>query len=147
MLFDSRHASARLFGRLCIYADSSRLSRSFLTVAERIIKDILFSCRMCGDCTLSDSTYLCPQSGCPKKLVNGPCGGSNNSRCEVFPDRRCFYVRVYMRCDRKTTISSLAAKPILQPKNWALEQESSWINHFRQKGRHCPETDSKPPQA
>jgi len=102
---------------------------------------------MCGDCTLSDSTYLCPQSGCPKKLVNGPCGGSNNSRCEVFPDRRCFYVRVYMRCDRKTTISSLAAKPILQPKNWALEQESSWINHFRQKGRHCPETDSKPPQA
>lgn len=147
LLFDSRHASARLFGRLCIYADSSRLSRSFLTVAERIIKDILFSCRMCGDCTLSDSTYLCPQSGCPKKLVNGPCGGSNNSRCEVFPDRRCFYVRVYMRCDRKTTISSLAAKPILQPKNWALEQGSSWINHFRQKGRHCPETDSKPPQA
>ncbi|MCI5220709.1 MAG: hypothetical protein D3914_16335, partial [Candidatus Electrothrix sp. LOE2] len=29
--------------------------------------------------------FLCPQWHCPKRLTNGPCGGSNEGRCEVHP--------------------------------------------------------------
>lgn len=145
LLFDNNKATARLFGHFCLFCDKRQTTRRLLTALERILKDILFSCRMCGDCTLSSSTYLCPQSGCPKKLVNGPCGGSRNTRCEVFPDRTCFYVRVYKRLEQKTTLLSLATKTILQPKDWTLELSSSWINHFRfeQENPHCPTRSKK----
>ncbi len=131
LLFDNSKISAKLFGRFCLLCDKARLPRNILTTGENYIKKILFSCRMCGDCTLQASTYLCPQSQCPKRLVNGPCGGSNHGRCEVFPDRLCLYVRVYKRLEPETTIKHLGAENILQPKDWALEQSSSWINHFK----------------
>ncbi len=133
LLFSETNPLSRLFAAFCRFCDRHTISRRLLTFPERLIKEILFNCRMCGDCTLSESTYLCPQSGCPKRLVNGPCGGSDNGRCEVFPERRCFYVRVYQRLDRKTTLAGLADMPILPPKDWALEQTSSWINYFKGK--------------
>ncbi len=131
LLFSKTNPFSLLFAAFCRLCDQHDISRRILTFSERLIKEILFNCRMCGDCTLSESTYLCPQSGCPKKLVNGPCGGSDNGRCEVFPERRCFYVRMYQRLDRKTTLAELADMPILPPKDWSLEQTSSWINYFK----------------
>ncbi len=131
LLFDRKKPVARAFGGFCKFCDRYHFSRSLFTGGEKIIKEILFGCRMCGDCTLSESTYLCPQSGCPKKLINGPCGGSRNMTCEVYPDRLCFYVRVYRRVDPKTSIPDLGTHPPLPPKNWALEQSSSWINYFQ----------------
>ena len=140
LLFEQKNITAQLFGKVCLFCASKPLLNRLLTGTEWIIKAILFSCRMCGDCTLSHSTYLCPQSGCPKKLVNGPCGGSSNGRCEVFPDRFCFYVRVYNRLDQSCTLDHLGEQPVLQPKDWALEQSSSWINHFKQPHPRCPQT-------
>ena len=131
LFFDRGARGGKLFGALCLACDRYRFSRSLLTVLEKFIKGLLFRCRMCGDCTLAESTYLCPQSGCPKRLVNGPCGGSRNGRCEVFADRSCFYVRVYRRLDPGTGINELAERPLLPPKDWALEHSSSWINYFR----------------
>ena len=131
LLFSQTNPLSRLFAAFCRLCGHHAISRRLLTITERLIKEILFDCRMCGDCTLSESTYLCPQSGCPKKLVNGPCGGSNGGRCEVFPERHCFYVRVYRRLDPDTTLDDLAKAPILPPKDWALEHSSSWINYFQ----------------
>jgi len=122
--------SSRLFGRFCLFCDKTRTRRFWINIIERCIKGLLFYCRMCGDCTLPESTYLCPQAGCPKKLLNGPCGGSRNMACEVHPDRRCFWVRVYNRLDPDTTLEELGNQPELPPKNWALDQTSSWINYF-----------------
>lgn len=134
---------ARIFSRFSIFCDRYRISRTLFTLAERIIKEILFNCRMCGDCTISESAYLCPQSGCPKTLINGPCGGSRNMQCEVFPDRLCFYVRVYLRLDRKSSIHSLGAQPILPPKDWALQNSSSWINYFQGRDHTGGRIDNK----
>ena len=142
LLFSQTNPLAGLFAAFCRLCDRHTISRRLLTFTERLIKEILFNCRMCGDCTLSESTYLCPQSGCPKKLVNGPCGGSANGRCEVFPDRRCFYVRVYLRLNPDTTVDDLGGAAILPPKDWALEYSSSWINYFQ--GRdHTTEKDDQ----
>ncbi len=110
--------------------------RRFYTFFEHLIKKILFRCRMCGDCTLAESSYLCPQSGCPKRMINGPCGGSSNGFCEVYPEERlCFWVRAYQRgiepdCNH---INGLESIP---PKDWSLNTTSSWLNFFS--GRdHC----------
>ncbi|NOQ46578.1 MAG: hypothetical protein GQ559_07890, partial [Desulfobulbaceae bacterium] len=71
----------------------------------------------------------------------GPCGGSNNRACEVYPDRLCFWVRVYERLDRSTTIQSLGDTPSMPPKDWSLDRSSSWINYFS--GRDHTSVDSK----
>jgi methylenetetrahydrofolate reductase (NADPH) len=130
LLFSKTNPISQGFGRLCRLFDKKTILEKTFTTCEKITKEILFSCRMCGDCTLSESTYLCPQSGCPKKLVNGPCGGSNNDCCEVFKDKTCFFVRVYHRLNKSLTVGELADQPVLPPKDWALEGTSSWINFF-----------------
>ncbi len=136
LLFSRSSWSGRLFGRFCLWCGERTLLRTLLTRGERLIKTILFGCRMCGDCTLAESTYLCPQSGCPKKLTNGPCGGSRDRRCEVHPERLCFWVRVYGRLARESTVESLGKAPSLPPKDWSLDQTSSWINYFAGRDHH-----------
>lgn len=136
LLFSPPNPSSRLFGRLCRFCAETRTRTSVLRTLERLIKVFLFYCRMCGDCTLSSSTYLCPQSGCPKRLLNGPCGGSRHGACEVFPDRNCFWVRVYHRLEPATGLEQLSTLPYLAPKDWALDQTSSWINFFCGRDHH-----------
>lgn len=121
---------SRIFGRICLFCDKTRLRTSILRTLERWLKGLLFYCKMCGDCTLAESTYICPQAGCPKNLLNGPCGGSRNMTCEVFPDRYCFWVRVYNRVESTATVERLGKTAYLPPKNWALDQTSSWINFY-----------------
>lgn len=136
MLFTPTNISSRLFGSLCRFCSRTRFRTALLRSFEKVIKDILFYCKMCGDCTLAESTYLCPQSGCPKKLLNGPCGGSRNMTCEVFPERYCFWVRVYKRLPPETTVDKLGSSAAMTPKNWALDQTSSWINYYLGKDHH-----------
>ena len=70
-----------------------------MTEIEYWIKFISSRCRRCGDCTLAELAFLCPQSQCPKFLFNGQCGGSSEGWREVFPGRKrkCIYVRAYER--------------------------------------------------
>ena len=44
-------------------------------------------CLGCGSCVLSDFGGICPITRCAKRLLNGPCGGSTEERCEVDPDQ------------------------------------------------------------
>ena len=46
---------------------------------------------------LGQTGGICPISRCAKSLVNGPCGGSKNGRCEVNPDNPCAWVEIYNR--------------------------------------------------
>ena len=43
-------------------------------------------CRRCGDCTLAEMAFLCPQSQCPKFLFNGQCGGSSGAGAKYSRD-------------------------------------------------------------
>ncbi len=137
LLFSGTNPVSQGFSKLCRLCDKYHLTKKIFTTCEKITKEIIFSCKMCGDCTLSESTYLCPQSGCPKQLVNGPCGGSKNGYCEVFKDQPCFYIKVYRRLDKSLTINDLADQPDLPPKDWALEESSSWINFFLKRDHHA----------
>ena len=130
LLFTDKHITGRLFARFCLFCAKGEYRYNFLLRLEKIFKHLVYNCQMCGDCTLSHSAFLCPQWHCPKRLVNGPCGGSNQGRCEVHPERFCFWVRVYNRLDRRTALASPAARPHLPPKDWQREQTSSWVNFF-----------------
>ena len=54
-------------------------------------------CRMCGDCVLGSTGGICPITQCAKSLVNGPCGGQKNGKCEVNPENDCAWIKIYER--------------------------------------------------
>lgn len=60
------------------------------------VADCMFEalCSMCGECNVGMFAGLCPKSGCPKSQVNGPCGGSNDGKCEVG-ERDCIWIKIY----------------------------------------------------
>ncbi len=107
-----------------------RISRLLLW-GENIIKIPVFGCQRCGECLLSSTAYICCQR-CPKRLRNGPCGGTDErGHCEVFPERKCVWYRIYKRSKWLHTKQTLY--PVKQIHNWDLEGSSAWLNVFRKR--------------
>ncbi len=52
-------------------------------------------CRMCGNCEIGHTAGICPITKCAKSLVNGPCGGQKNGKCEVNPENDCAWILIY----------------------------------------------------
>ena len=103
----------------------------FLDHGEHVLKFLMFGCQHCGDCTLAELAFACPQSGCAKYLLNGACGGSRDGWCEVYPGRkRCLYVRIYERLLESGTVERLKTG-LVPPRNWALNNSSSWVNFYQ----------------
>ena len=66
-----------------------------ITPIEKIVKETLFDCKMCGNCILS-STGMSRPMNCPKDIRNGPCGGvREDGGCEVIHDMPCVWVLAY----------------------------------------------------
>ncbi|MCD8198364.1 MAG: methylenetetrahydrofolate reductase C-terminal domain-containing protein [Lachnospiraceae bacterium] len=57
------------------------------------------ACHLCGDCLLGTTGGICPITRCAKSLVNGPCGGAKNGKCEVNPENDCAWVLIYKRLE------------------------------------------------
>jgi len=54
-------------------------------------------CAMCGNCTIAEFGGVCPTAQCPKNLLNGPCGGSMDGKCEVDREKDCVWELIYKR--------------------------------------------------
>jgi ferredoxin len=54
-------------------------------------------CTQCGTCVLGETGGICPVTSCHKGLVNGPCGGTNNGKCEIDPEKDCAWTLIYNR--------------------------------------------------
>ncbi|MFC2002146.1 methylenetetrahydrofolate reductase C-terminal domain-containing protein [Chloroflexota bacterium] len=54
-------------------------------------------CDQCGQCILGETAGICPITMCHKGLVNGPCGGTNNGKCEVDKEKDCAWTLIYQR--------------------------------------------------
>jgi len=109
--------------------EASGPARAAFTGAERAAKQVLFGCRMCGQCALPVTGYVCPM-GCPKELRNGPCGGVGaDGSCEVYPDRRCVWVDAYERAASagRTADLHLLHRPA-DNRRWGT---SSWLNYWQ----------------
>jgi ferredoxin len=73
-------------------------------------------CSACGTCVLSEYGGICPITRCAKRLLNGPCGGSREDRCEVAPDKQCAWQLIYNRLKDIGQLDRL--KKIAPIKNW-----------------------------
>jgi ferredoxin len=54
-------------------------------------------CQGCGECVLGLTGGICPIARCSKRLLNGPCGGSTNGKCEVDPSIDCAWQLIWDR--------------------------------------------------
>ena len=75
-----------------------------------------YNCEQCGECYLNYTGGLCPVALCSKNLLNGPCGGSQNGKCEVDPDMPCVWQQIYDRLSRLGQLETLDR--LGPPKNW-----------------------------
>ncbi len=73
-------------------------------------------CAACGSCVLHQFGGICPVTRCAKRMLNGPCGGSREDRCEVRPDRQCAWQLIYKRLKDIGQLDRL--KQIELPKDW-----------------------------
>ena len=66
------------------------------------------ACKMCGDCVLGTTGGICPITQCAKSLVNGPCGGQKNGKCEVNPENDCAWIQIYKRLEQLGQLDKLS---------------------------------------
>ena len=74
-------------------------------------------CAGCGSCVLDKTAGLCPIARCSKRLFNGPCGGSQNGKCEIDPNLDCVWHLIYNRLKGLNQLERL--EEILSVKDWS----------------------------
>ncbi len=97
--------------------------RKLLAFTERKIKGPLFGCRMCGNCLLQETAFICPME-CPKGVRNGPCGGSTRECCYVDKTRPCIWYKIYERAFNMKREEMLLE--VLPPIDWNKAGTETW---------------------
>lgn len=96
---------------------------------EHISKVVLYDCMDCGDCGLYACAYTCPMMQCPKCQRNGPCGGSYDGWCEVYPgERHCVWYKAYYRLKDFGEEAQLGDY-VVPPNDWTNFNTSPWSNN------------------
>jgi hypothetical protein len=72
-------------------------------------------CQQCGECELGKFAGICPLTQCAKGLLNGPCGGSKDGKCEVDPERDCAWIKIYERLKALGELEKM--RKIVEPKD------------------------------
>lgn len=143
--FELQHPFFGMYKRLSRFADKRGWLKKLVEYFENLTKVALFSCQNCGDCALFDVAYVCPMSQCPKSQRLGPCGGSFEGWCEVYPgEKKCIWVRAYDRLRAYREEDNIGAYTI-PPCNWELWQTSSWLNFYLGRDHTARRLSVKPP--
>jgi methylenetetrahydrofolate reductase (NADPH) len=87
------------------------------------VKGPLWGCRMCGNCLLQETAFICPME-CPKGMRNGPCGGSTSEQCYVDETRPCIWYHIYDRAFRLGRQEKLLE--VLPPLDWEKVGGETW---------------------
>jgi methylenetetrahydrofolate reductase (NADPH) len=128
-VFEHDKPLARWGAKLCARAKDPIQGPAPMRALEKLSKDALYRCKDCGDCSLPDIAYLCPESQCAKNQRNGPCGGTREGRCEVDGYGDCIWLRAYERLKHDGREQSLLAHaPVVQ--NQGLRGTSAWANDW-----------------
>jgi ferredoxin len=64
-------------------------------------------CQACGDCALDYTGGICPVTFCAKSLLNGPCGGAKDGKCEVDNEKDCGWQLIYERLKKVGRLENL----------------------------------------
>jgi ferredoxin len=74
------------------------------------------ACTQCGDCVLAETGGICPVTSCHKGLLNGPCGGTKNGKCEIDDSIDCAWTLIYKRLEAIGRLDLM--EKLNKPKNY-----------------------------
>jgi hypothetical protein len=74
-------------------------------------------CAGCGDCILHMTGGICPVARCSKTLMNGPCGGTDQGKCEIGKEVDCAWYLIVERMKALGTLDQLDA--VRPPRDWS----------------------------
>ena len=74
-------------------------------------------CAGCGECIVASTEGICPIARCSKSILNGPCGGSQDGKCEVDAEVDCAWQQIYERMEKLGRLDKL--EEIMPPKDWS----------------------------
>lgn len=77
-------------------------------------------CQGCGQCILARTAGICPISRCAKRLLNGPCGGSTDGKCEISKDLDCAWQLIINRLQELDRLEDY--EELLPIKDWSTER-------------------------
>lgn len=78
-------------------------------------------CIACGQCRIGSYGAICPVTRCAKHLLNGPCGGSHDGKCEVSPETDCAWQLIYDRL--KAIGEEYRMEEIVPLADWSVSNE------------------------
>lgn len=77
-------------------------------------------CQACGQCVLAYTGGICPISRCAKRILNGPCGGSTNGKCEISKELDCAWQLII---DRLKALNRLEDyEKLFSIKDWSTDR-------------------------
>jgi len=128
ILFTRTSPFYRLMRVFYLGIDGKKALEKFLHFFEHVNKTILYGCHDCGDCSLPEIAYLCPEDKCSKNQRNGPCGGSRKGKCEV-DDKKCIWRKAYNRLKPHNEEKEPFEGPIIiTDAKWL--NTSGWQNYY-----------------
>jgi methylenetetrahydrofolate reductase (NADPH) len=77
----------------------------FLGSQDRDNSTMHEKCRACGECLLGETGGICPITRCAKSLLNGPCGGQVQGKCEAGGWKNdCAWILIYNRLKERNEL-------------------------------------------
>jgi ferredoxin len=78
-------------------------------------------CAGCGTCIIHKFDGMCPIARCSKSLLNGPCGGSADGKCEISKEVDCIWdIIVKKKMDEGRLEDITSRKPV---KDWRTARD------------------------
>ena len=78
-------------------------------------------CQGCGNCLLEKTGGVCPVARCSKSIFNGPCGGSQNGKCEIDEEIDCAWQLIYEKLKAFGKLDRLTE--IFEPRDWSTSRD------------------------
>ena len=84
-------------------------------------------CAQCGQCILGQTAGICPLTACHKGLLNGPCGGTNDGKCEVDKEKDCAWTLIYQRLEAQGRLDLMRKQQAPRDYNIVLRPRTTRI--------------------
>jgi ferredoxin len=101
-------------------------------------------CLGCGDCVIHKTGGICPIARCAKSMLNGPCGGSSNGKCEVNLEVDCAWYAIHERLKLQNRLELI--EQVSPPKDWVAShsggrrvyvREDAKLTQHQKKGKEA----------
>jgi ferredoxin len=94
-------------------------------------------CAGCGNCILDMTGGICPIARCSKSILNGPCGGSTDGKCEISPDVDCGWSLIVKRMHKMGTLDRLSG--LIPPRDWSTSHAGGPRRVIHEEAREAEE--------